>query len=72
MVWKDVHSHAITAEKRELFNAEYRYRVAALSDALGLDFAEFISKVVDAELKLFNKLTISNFSSRISRTLTTR
>ncbi|ADL54718.1 AAA domain-containing protein [Gallionella capsiferriformans] len=52
---KDVYSHAITAEKRELFNAEYRYRVAALSDALGLD-TEFISKVVDAELKLFKQI----------------
>lgn len=52
---KDVYSHAITAEKRELFNAEYRYRVAALSDALGLD-AEFISKVVEAELRLFKQI----------------
>lgn len=52
---KDVYSHAITAEKRELFNAEYRYRVAALSDALGLD-AEFIAKVVEAELKLFKQI----------------
>lgn len=52
---KDVYSHAITAERRELFNAEYRYRVAALSDALGLE-AEFISKFVDAELKLFKRI----------------
>lgn len=52
---KDAYSHAITSEKRELFNAEYRYRVAALSDALGLD-AEFISKVVEAELKLFKQI----------------
>lgn len=52
---KDVYSQAITTEKRELFNAEYRYRVAALSDALGLD-AEFISKVVEAELKLFKQI----------------
>lgn len=52
---KDVYSHAITTEKRELFNAEYRYRVAALSEALGLD-AEFISKVVEAELKLFKQI----------------
>lgn len=52
---KDVYSHAITAEKRELFNAEYRYRVTALADALGLE-AEFISKVVDAELKLFRQI----------------
>ncbi len=50
-----MYSHAITAEKRELFNAEYRYRVEALSDALGLD-AEFIAKVVDAELKLFKQI----------------
>lgn len=64
---KDVYSHAITAEKRELFNAEYRYRVAALSDALGLD-AEFISKVVEAELKLFKQIDhleslLNNFES---------
>lgn len=52
---KDVYSHAITAEKRELFNAEYRYRVATLSDALGLD-SEFISKVVEAELRLFKQI----------------
>lgn len=52
---KDVYSHAITAEKRELFIAEYRYRVATLSDALGLD-AEFITKVVEAELKLFKQI----------------
>ena len=52
---KDVYSHAITSEKRELFNAEYRYRIAALSDALGLE-AEFIFKVVEAELKLFKKI----------------
>lgn len=52
---KDVYSHAITAERRELFNAEYRYRVANFSDALGLD-AGFISNVVDAELKLFKQI----------------
>ena len=52
---KDVYSHALTTEKRELFNAEYRYRVATLSDALGLD-GEFISKIVEAELKLFNQI----------------
>lgn len=52
---KDVYSQAITTEKRELFNAEYRYRVAALSDALGLD-AEFVPKVVEAELKLFKQI----------------
>ncbi|MCX7514986.1 AAA domain-containing protein [Frateuria hangzhouensis] len=52
---KDVYSHAITAERRELFNAEYRYRAAALADALGLE-AEFISKVLDVELKLFKRI----------------
>lgn len=52
---KDVYSQALTTEKRELFNAEYRFRVATLADSLGLD-AEFIVKVVDAELKLFNKI----------------
>lgn len=52
---KDVYSNAITAERRELFNAEYRYRVAALSDSLGLE-ADFISKVVEAELKLFKQI----------------
>jgi serine/threonine protein kinase len=52
---KDIYSHAITAEKRELFNAELRYRVAALSDALGLD-AEFIYRAVEAELKLFKQI----------------
>lgn len=52
---KDVYSHAITAEKRELFNAEYRHRVAALSSALGLD-PEFISRVLEAELRLFKQI----------------
>lgn len=52
---KDVFSHAITAEKRELFSAESKYRVEALSDALGLE-PEFISSVVLAELKLFSKI----------------
>jgi hypothetical protein len=68
---KDVYSHAITAEKRELFNAEYRYRVAALSDALGLD-AEFISKVVEAELKLFKQIDHLESLLKNSRTLATR
>ena len=62
---KDVYSHAITVEKRELFNAEYRYRVEALSDALGLD-AEFIAKVVEAELKIFKQ--IDHLESLLSST----
>ncbi|MDH4865457.1 AAA domain-containing protein [Alcaligenes nematophilus] len=60
---KDVYSHAITAEKRELFNAEYRYRAAELSGALGLE-AEFVSKLVDAELKLFKQ--IDHFESLLA------
>lgn len=52
---KDVYSHAITAEKRELFNAEIKYRVELLSEALGLE-REFISSVVLAELKLFKQI----------------
>lgn len=52
---KDVYSHAITTEKRELFNAEIKYRVEFLSEALGLE-REFISSVVLAELKLFKQI----------------
>lgn len=52
---KDVYSDAITTEKRELFNAESKYRVEALSEAIGLE-PEFISSVVQAELKLFKKI----------------
>ncbi|MCC8365413.1 NERD domain-containing protein [Xenorhabdus sp. PB61.4] len=52
---KDVYSNAITTEKRELFNAESKYRVEALSEAIGLE-PEFISSVVLAELKLFKQI----------------
>ncbi|KMY26839.1 AAA domain-containing protein [Aeromonas caviae] len=52
---KDVYSNAITTEKRELFNAESKYRVEALSEAIGLE-PEFISGVVLAELKLFKQI----------------
>lgn len=52
---KDVYSHSLTTEKRELFHAEYRHRVAALSDALGLH-ADFVSSIVEAELKLFRQI----------------
>ncbi|MCT8876485.1 AAA domain-containing protein [Shewanella xiamenensis] len=52
---KDVYSNAITTEKRELFNAESKYRVEALSDAIGLE-PEFISSFVLAELKLFKQI----------------
>ena len=61
---KDVYSQAITTEKRELFNAEIKYRVQTLSDALGLE-AEFISDVVLAELKLFQQ--IDHLSSLLSQ-----
>ncbi len=52
---KDVYSNAITTEKRELFNAEIKYRVEALSEAIGLD-PGFISGVVLAELRLFKQI----------------
>ena len=52
---KDVYSNAITTEKRELFNAEIKYRVEALSEAIGLD-PGFISGVVLAELRLFRQI----------------
>lgn len=52
---KDVYSHSLTAEKRELFHAEYRYRVAAVSDALGLD-SDFVIRIVEAELRLFKQI----------------
>ena len=52
---KDVYSHSLTAEKRELFHAEYRYRVAAVSEALGLD-RDFVTRVVEVELRLFRQI----------------
>lgn len=52
---KDVYSHSLTTEKRELFQAEYRHRLAALSDALGLD-GDFVSSIVEAELRLFRQI----------------
>lgn len=52
---KDVHSQALTAARRELFNAEYRHRAMALDSALGLE-KEFISKITEAELKLFRQI----------------
>lgn len=52
---KDVYSNAITTEKRELFNAESKYRLEALSESIGLE-PEFISSFVLAELKLFKQI----------------
>ncbi|CAM8353634.1 AAA family ATPase [Enterobacter intestinihominis] len=52
---KDVYSNAITTEKRELFNAEIKYRVEALSEAIGLE-PGFISGVVLADLRLFRQI----------------
>lgn len=52
---KDVYSHAITASKRELFIAEFKYRIEALSTAIGLN-PQFISNYVQAELKLFTQI----------------
>jgi len=52
---KDVYSHAITTERKELFNAEYKQRVSALSDALGID-SGYIASVVKAEMRLFKQI----------------
>lgn len=55
---KDVFSSALVSEKRELFRAEVKYRVQALSQALGLQ-PEYLSELVSAELKIFKQ--IDNF-----------
>ncbi|WP_109406199.1 AAA domain-containing protein [Proteus faecis] len=52
---KDVYSNAIVAEKRELFRAEAKYRVASLSQALGLQ-ADFLSELVETKLTLFKQI----------------
>lgn len=52
---KDVFSASITMEKRTLFEVEYKHRVAALSNALGIE-ADFISALLQAELKLFKQM----------------
>jgi KaiC/GvpD/RAD55 family RecA-like ATPase len=52
---KDVYSNSIISEKRELFKAEFKYRIEMLSDALGLQ-AEYLSRLVSAELKIFNQI----------------
>jgi len=59
---KDVYSNALVAEKRELFKAEAKYRVEALSRALGLQ-PKYLSELVNAELKLFKQ--IDHFNSSI-------
>lgn len=52
---KDVYASAIVAEKRELFRAEAKYRVASLSQALGLQ-TDFLSELVEAKLTLFKQI----------------
>lgn len=52
---KDVYSQAVTMEKRGLFEAEYKYRVEALGEALGLE-PEFISSIAQAEFSLFKQI----------------
>lgn len=52
---KDVYSHSLIAEKRELFRAEARQRVSSVSKALGLE-ADYLSVLVSAELKLFKQI----------------
>ena len=52
---KDVYSGALVSEKRELFRAEVKHRVAFLSQAFGVQ-ADYLSEMVDAELKLFSQV----------------
>lgn len=62
---KDVYSSAIIAEKRELFRAEAKYRVASLSQALGLQ-ADFLSELVEAKFTLFKQIdTLHKFMESI-------
>ena len=50
---KDVYSGSLVSEKRELFRAEVKHRVAYLAQAFGVQ-ADYLSEMVDAELKLFS------------------
>jgi len=52
---KDVYSNAIVSEKRALFHAESKFRVEALSTALGLE-PEYLSALVLAQFKLFKQI----------------
>ena len=52
---KDVYSRALVTEKRELFAAEADYRVAALSQALGLE-GEYLADLINLELKVFKQI----------------
>ena len=66
---KDVYSNAITAEKRELFVAECKFRVEALSNALGLE-KDFISSYVQAEIKLFKLIdSLVDLEMQIEKTV---
>ncbi len=52
---KDVYSQAIVNEKRELFKAEFKYRVKALASPLGLD-SDYLGKLVDLECGLLSHI----------------
>lgn len=58
---KDVYSSSIVSEKRELFRAEARHRVASLGQALGLE-PSYLSELVRAELELFRQIDSFNAS----------
>lgn len=60
---KDVYASSIVSEKRELFRAEARHRVASLGQALGLE-PGYLSDLVSAELRLFKQ--IDNFNSTMA------
>lgn len=52
---KDAYSNSIITEKREMFKAEAKYRIAAMSSELGVQ-KQYLELLVEAELKLFSKI----------------
>ena len=49
---KDAYSNSIITEKREMFKAEAKYRIAAMSSELGVQ-KQYLELLTEAELKLF-------------------
>lgn len=60
---KDVYSSSIVTEKRELFRAEAKHRLASLGRVLGLQ-PPYLADLVNAELKLFRQIDHFNSSMR--------
>lgn len=52
---KDAYSNSIITEKREMFKAEAKYRIAAMGSELGIQ-EKYLELLVEGELKLFTKV----------------